>query len=72
MSSISSLIEVFKMNEISPEVRADIIVKLGHAINYEFASSVTEPIVYELVKLLNPDHKILKDEHYLRFKGEKH
>ena len=62
------LIEVFRMSEISAEVRARIIVKLGRAINDTYAMNITEPLVYELVNMLDKDNPILKDEHYQKFK----
>ena len=61
-----SIIEVFRMTEISKNTRANIIVKLGRAINDQYAMNVTEPLVAELVYQLNPEHEILKDEHYLK------
>lgn len=61
-SNIASLIDVFRMEEISKETRANLIVKLGNAINGEFGMNVTEPLVYELVLILNPSHEIITDE----------
>jgi hypothetical protein len=52
MSDISSLIDVYRMEEIKPETRASVIVKLGEAINYTLAANVTEPLVFEFVNLL--------------------
>jgi len=54
------------MEEIKPETRARIIIKLGKAINYELASNVTEALVYEFVKILDPKNKILTNKHYLK------
>lgn len=54
------------MTEIAPKTRAKIIIQLGSCINGQFASNVTEGLVYELVKTLDPDNLILKSEHYLR------
>lgn len=67
MSDISSLIEVFRMTELSPDVRERIIRKLGPAINYSFSSNVTEELVLELVLALNPNSDIKEEEHYKRF-----
>jgi len=39
------LIEVFRMTEVSSKVRANIIVKLGNAINHEYSMNLTEPLV---------------------------
>lgn len=63
---MEKIIEVFRMDEISPTIRAKVIIKLGKAINDEMGMNITEPIVCELVKLLDPKNDILSDEHYLR------
>jgi len=63
---MKELIEVFRMNEVSISVRCRIIIKLGHAINAEHGMNITEPLVYELVKLLDPDNKYVETEHYKR------
>lgn len=67
MEKMRELIEVFRMTEIKPETRAKIIIKLGRAINDQFAMNITEPLVYELVLLLDPDNSILENEHYSKF-----
>ncbi len=69
MSDISALIDVYRMDEISKNARAKIIIKLGTAINDSFSSNVTEPIVFELVTLLEPTNSILTEEHYLKYAG---
>lgn len=65
---MNNLIEVFRMIEIEPKVRAKVIIKLGALINYKYASNVTEPLVYELVKILDPENDILKKDHYSKYK----
>jgi hypothetical protein len=55
------------MTEISIETRIRLIKQLGDAINYEHGANLTEPIVYELVLLLDPNDKIKDDERYLKF-----
>ena len=65
---MKEIIEVFRMSEISAKVRARIIIKLGRGINDQMGMNVTEPIVYELVSLLEPTNPILKDKHYLDLK----
>lgn len=70
MSNISSLIEVFKMDMVSVESRIRIIKKLGRAINSEYSMNLTEPLVVELVLLLDPKNNIVHDEHYRRFLEE--
>jgi hypothetical protein len=67
---MKSIIEVFRMDEISKKSRAKIIIKLGRAINYQYGANVTEPLVFELVSILDPENKILQDEHYLQFNKE--
>jgi hypothetical protein len=65
---MNALIEVFRMTEIQPKTRAQVIIKLGDLINYEYGANVTEDIVFELVSLLDPENVILADERYLRAK----
>lgn len=62
---MNALIDVFRMKEISEKQRAKIIIELGKAINNQYGGNITECLVYELVKILNPSNKILKDENYL-------
>jgi hypothetical protein len=57
---MNSLIEVFRMTEISAQTRAGIILKLGDLLNHQYASNVTESLVYELVMQLDPTHSDLK------------
>jgi len=64
---MQSLIEVFRMTEVSKKVRANIIVKLGRAINDQYAMNITEPLVVELVYQLDSEHEIFKKEHYLKY-----
>jgi len=63
---MKSLIDVFRMDEIDPKTRAKIIIRLGAAINDQYMRNITEPLVYELVSILDPENTILKDENYLR------
>lgn len=64
---MKALIEVFRMDEISSATRCKIIIKLGSAINAEHCMNITEPLVYELVKALDPDNKEVEGEHYTKF-----
>ena len=64
---MKELIDVYRMEELSVETRANLIVKLGSAINNEHGANLTEPVVVELVRLLKPDHKIFSDDHYSRY-----
>ena len=64
---MKSLIEVFRMEEVKPKTRASIIIKLGKAINDQYAMNITEPLVYELVKQLDPDNEEIKSEYYTRY-----
>lgn len=65
---MKSIIDVFRMNEIEPKIRAKIIIKLGNCINYQYAANITEGLVFELVSLLDPDNEILTNERYLKYK----
>jgi hypothetical protein len=55
------------MEEVKPKTRASIIIKLGHAINAKYAMNITEPLVFELVKELDPDNEQIKYDHYTRY-----
>lgn len=61
---MKEIIEVFRMIEIDPKTRAKIIIKLGQGVNTENGMNITEPIVVELVKILDPENKIFSEEHY--------
>lgn len=65
---MKAIIDVFRMEEVSKETRAKIIIKLGNAINYEYGANVTEGIVFELVSILDPNNDILTNERYLNAK----
>lgn len=66
MNNISSIIDVFRMVEIDKKTRAKIIIQLGRAINNSMGMNLTEPLVYELVLLLEPENAILANDHYRR------
>jgi hypothetical protein len=66
---MKELIEVFRMSEVSIGVRCRIIIQLGHAINAEHGMNITEPLVYELVKQLDPENKDVETEHYTRMRS---
>jgi len=61
---MQSLIEVFRMSEITPKTRVKIIIQLGKAINADHGMNITEPLVYELVKQLDPDNQEVENDHY--------
>jgi hypothetical protein len=61
---MQALIDVFRMVEVKPQIRARIIIQLGRVINDEYAMNITEPLVYELVNQLDPHNKDIKDECY--------
>lgn len=63
---MKAIIDVFRMEEVSKETRAKIIIKLGRAINDQYAMNITEGLVFELVSILDPNNEILSDEHYLK------
>ncbi len=49
---MQSIIEVFRMNELSAETRKNIIVELGRAINDQYGMNITGDLVKELVLAL--------------------
>lgn len=61
---MKSIIDVFRMTEVSSKARANIIVKLGESINAQHAMNLTEPLVAELVFQLDPKHEVLSKEMY--------
>ena len=63
---MQAIIDIFRMTEVSPKIRAKIIIKLGRAINDEMGMNITEPLVCELVSLLDNENDIFSDEHYVR------
>lgn len=58
------IIEVFRMVELSVSVRCKIIIQLGHLVNMQYGANITEPIVYELVKKLDPLNQDVETEYY--------
>tara|TARA_Y100000310_G_C20168686_1_gene572591 strand:+ start:124 stop:339 length:216 start_codon:yes stop_codon:yes gene_type:complete len=64
MKRMEDIIQIFRMEELTKDVRIRIMVKLGDAINYKYASNVTEPLVVELILLLDPENEILKQTRY--------
>lgn len=67
---MQSLIEVFRMTEVSVKVRCELLVKLGRAINDQYGGNYTEPLVLELIRTLDPKHKVCNDPFYLLQAGE--
>ena len=63
---MKELIDVFKMESITPQTRARIIIELGRALNYTYGRNITESLVYELVKALDPSNPIIRSEYYLK------
>lgn len=61
---MQALIEVFRMVEVTPQTRVRIIIQLGKAINMEHGMKVTEPLVYELVKQLDPNNEEINAKCY--------
>lgn len=67
---MQSLIEVFRMTEVSIKVRCELLIKLGRAINDQYGGNYTEPLVLELIRTLDPNHTICNDPFYLLQAGE--
>ena len=55
MNSVSALIDIYKMTEVSVEARIRLLHALGEIVNYELGTNATEPLVAELVDLLNAE-----------------
>ena len=52
---MESIIQIFRMDELSIATRINIMKTLGTAINHQFASNITEPLVIELILALDPE-----------------
>jgi hypothetical protein len=65
------LVEIYRMTELSVEVRCRLIVKVGQLVNYQYGANVTEPIVHELLALLDSSHPLLKEEVFCKLAKEK-
>lgn len=52
---MKEIIDVFRMNEISKDIRVKIITKLGRAINDKYCMDITGELVDELVAILEGD-----------------
>lgn len=56
MSGVSALIDIYKMTEVSVEARIRLLHVVGEIVNWELGTNATEPLVKELVDLLNSDN----------------
>lgn len=63
---MESIIQIFRMSELSVETRIKIMKKLGTAINYQYAANCTEELVIELILALAPEKEseLRADDHY--------
>lgn len=68
---MESLIQIFRMTEISVASRIKIIKRLGSALNHQMGGNITEGLVYELVLALDPSDPIQEDQHYPMFLGDR-
>lgn len=53
MSNMSSIIEIYRMTELKPVTRANVMIKLGRAINDEYSMNLTNDLVGELIATLD-------------------
>ena len=68
---MKELIDIFRMSEVSIPIRIRLIMRLGEAINREYGMNLTEELVYELVKTLDPENKDVETERYLHYINKK-
>jgi len=66
---MESIIQIFRMDELSVETRINIMKKLGTAINYQYAANCTEELITELILALDPEKEpeLRKEEHYAMY-----
>lgn len=55
---MESIIQVFRMKEVSAKARIKIMIKLGIAIDCQYSSNITGELVKELVLQLDPNYPI--------------
>lgn len=67
---VSDLIEIYRMTEISVATRCKLLIKAGQLINNQYASNITEPLLFELLMLLDSNHPMLQDKTFLQLAGE--
>ena len=66
---MKELLDVYKMSEVSVQTRVSLIIKIGKFLNDQYGMNISEPLVYELVELLDPAHEILSNSHYKKMAG---
>lgn len=64
---VRTLFDIYKENSLSFDTRISLLKSLGRAINDHYAMNLTEPIVYELVRALDPDNSLLNDPNYFKY-----
>ena len=64
---MEELMNIFRMTEISVSARIRLLKKVGHLVNYQYSSNVTEPIIIELIMILDPNYDFSKDDHLKNF-----
>jgi hypothetical protein len=57
---MEELIAIYKMDEIKVETRIKLLIKIGELINFKYASNVTEPLIIELIMLLDENFNFSK------------
>lgn len=66
---MESIIQIFRMNELSIETRIGIMKKLGAAINRQYGSNCTEELIIELILALDPEKEpgLRRDKRYAMY-----
>lgn len=66
---MDSIIQIFRMSELSVGTRISIMKKLGKAINYQHAANCTEELVIELILALDPEKEpeLREDKQYAMY-----
>lgn len=66
---MESIIQIFRMDELSIETRISIMKKLGTAINYQYTANCTEELIIELILALDPEKEpdLREDKHYAMY-----
>lgn len=60
MSNIAALVDIYKIENINPVTKANLLIELGRAINDEYSMNLTGDLVAELIATLPVNREQLK------------
>ena len=60
MGNVTALLDIFKHDTMNKESKIRLILVVGEALNREYGMNWTEQLVFELISMLDKNHKSLK------------